>query len=213
MLPSLDVPVFRLSRFILTDHFDSLYKELKHTGVSITALLTKAAALALQAHPIINAQFDQSSDGGNGAIRYPSSINIGNAVATSEGGLLTPIIQQCETKDVYQVSRDWKELVSKAKGKALTPKDMSGASFYITNLGSYNIDQFDAILPPNVGAIMSVGVSSPSPAVMPNGFMGVVKRMTVTLTCDHRHIYGAHAAEFLKTLAEIIEDPIRLLKE
>ena len=83
-----------------------------------------------------------------------------------------------------------------------------GGTFTISNLGMFGVSTFVSILPPNTGAIMAVAASTPTFVQQPNGMMGMVKQMTVTLTCDHRHIYGADAAKFLKDLAELIETDI-----
>merc|ERR1712146_379672 len=89
----------------------------------------------------------------------------------------------------------------------LKPSEMGG-TFTISNLGMFGVSSFVSILPPNTGAFMAVAASTPTFVQQPNGMMGMVKQMTVTLTCDHRHIYGADAAKFLKDLAELIENDI-----
>jgi pyruvate dehydrogenase E2 component (dihydrolipoamide acetyltransferase) len=101
--------------------------------------------------------------------------------------------------------------VKKAQEKKLSAKEYTGGTFMISNLGMFGVNQFDAILPPDCGSILAVASSTPTVVQLPNGFLGVQKQMTVTITCDHRHIYGAHAAEFLKDLAALIEnEPHRL---
>ncbi|CAM9218228.1 unnamed protein product [Phaeothamnion confervicola] len=104
------------------------------------------------------------------------------------------------------MSQQWKALVGKAKDRKLAPADNAGGTFVITNLGMYGVSEFAAILPPNTGSILAIGGSLPVVAARPDGSFGVVKEMTVTITCDHRHIYGADAAEFLRDLADLLEN-------
>ena len=92
----------------------------------------------------------------------------------------------------------------------LAPNEYSTGNFTISNLGMFGVDSFDAVLPPGTGAILAVGGSKPCVVANNDGLMGVKKQMTVNLTADHRHIYGADAAEFLKTLAAVIENPEQL---
>ena len=101
--------------------------------------------------------------------------------------------------------REWRDLVAKAKEKRLSPAEYSSGTFAISNLGMFGVSQFDAILPAGTGSILAVSSSVPTVVAQKNGFFGVQKHMTVTITCDHRHIYGAEAARFLKDLAEFIE--------
>ncbi|KAJ1442967.1 2-oxoacid dehydrogenases acyltransferase-domain-containing protein [Ochromonadaceae sp. CCMP2298] len=197
---TLGVPVFRVSREIFTDDFDALYALLKPKGVTVSAMLAKAAAMVLVKHPVVNAAYDVG-----GGVRYSKDVNIAMAVAI-EGGLMTPTIVGADQMDLFQVGRRWKELLGKAKEKKLTPAEYSTGTFTISNLGMFGVAQFDAILPPGTGSILAVAASTPKVVQMKNGYFGVRKSMTVTITCDHRHIYGADAAEFLKDLADLIEN-------
>jgi len=209
MVASMEAPIFRVSRSICTDKFDQLYKDLKPKGVTVSALLAKAAGIAVDRHRLVNAAFDSA---GGGAVKHPKNVNVAMAVATPDGGLITPVLQRAEERDIFDLSRNWKELVDKARQKKLSPQEYNSGTFYITNLGMFGVDSFEAILPAGSGTIMAVGAAKPVVAFQENGFMGVRKEMTVTLTCDHRHIYGSHAAEFLKTFAEILEtEPERTL--
>ena len=181
-------------REIYTDDFDNLYAQLKAKGVTVSSLLAKAVAETLKKHPVINAVY---VDGG---IKYSKDINVAMAVAI-DGGLITPTIIKAQDQDLFSISRVWKELVEKAKTGKLSPAEYSSGTFYISNLGMFGVEQFDAILPAGVGSILSIAASTPKVVQMKNGFFGVRKSMIVTITCDHRHIYGADAAEFLKDLA------------
>ncbi|KAI3991418.1 hypothetical protein MKX01_006717 [Papaver californicum] len=201
MLESLKVPTFRVGYTITTDALDALYKKIKSKGVTMTALLAKATALALAKHPVVN-----SSCRDGKSFTYNSSINVAVAVAI-DGGLITPVLQDADKVDIYSLSRKWKELVDKARAKQLQPHEYTTGTFTLSNLGMYGVDRFDAILPPGTGAIMAVGASEPSLVATKNGRIGVKSQMQVNVTADHRVIYGSDLASFLQTLAKIIEDP------
>ncbi|XP_028067313.1 dihydrolipoyllysine-residue acetyltransferase component 5 of pyruvate dehydrogenase complex, chloroplastic-like [Camellia sinensis] len=201
MVESLAVPTFRVGYTITTEALDSLYKKIKSKGVTMTALLAKATALALVKHPVVN-----SSCRDGKSFTYNSSINIAVAVAM-DGGLITPVLQDADKVDIYSLSRRWKELVDKARAKQLQPHEYSTGTFTLSNLGMFGVDRFDAILPPGTGAIMAVGASQPTVVATKDGRIGMKNQMQVNVTADHRVIYGADLASFLQTLAKIIEDP------
>lgn len=199
MTASLQVPVFRVGYTITTDSLDKLYKQIKSKGVTMTALLAKAVAVTLQKHPVVNAFYTEQG------INYRPSINIAVAVAMEDGGLITPVLQNADQMDIYSLSRVWKDLVDRARAKQLQPDEYSTGGFTISNLGMFGVDRFDAILPPGQGAILAVGASRPQLVAGTDGMFGVRNQMQVNLTCDHRIIYGAHAAAFLQDLAKLIE--------
>jgi len=199
MMKTMIPPSYRVARKIQMDKFDELYAAVKPKGVTVSALLSRAVALALEKHPIINAHFDDATK----SIVYHKDINIANAVAL-DGGLITPVIQNCNMKDIMTVNNEWKELVGKAKAGKLTPAEFQSGTFSISNLGMFGVSQFGSLLPPGTGSILAIG-GSQEVVKMKNGQPVAVKEMEVTITCDHRHIYGADAALFLKTLAEIME--------
>jgi pyruvate dehydrogenase E2 component (dihydrolipoamide acetyltransferase) len=199
MMSSLQVPVFRVGYTITTNELDKLYKQVKSKGVTMTALLAKAIAVTLQKHPLLNAFYTEQG------INYRSSINVAIAVAMEGGGLITPVLQNADQVDLYSLSRSWKDLVDRARSKQLQPEEYSSGGFTISNLGMFGVDRFDAILPPGQGAILAVGASRPQVVATADGMMGVRSQMQVNLTCDHRIIYGADAASFLKDLAKLIE--------
>ncbi|XP_045826903.1 dihydrolipoyllysine-residue acetyltransferase component 5 of pyruvate dehydrogenase complex, chloroplastic [Trifolium pratense] len=201
MVESLAVPTFRVGYTITTDALDALYKKIKSKGVTMTALLAKATALALAKHPVIN-----SSCRDGKSFTYNSSINIAVAVAI-DGGLITPVLQDADKVDVYSLSRKWKELVDKARAKQLQPNEYTTGTFTLSNLGMFGVDRFDAILPPGTGAIMAVGTSQPTVVATKDGRIGTKNQMQVNVTADHRVIYGSDLALFLQTLSQIIEDP------
>ena len=201
MLPSLSVPVSRVAMPICTDKLDQLYQKLKPKGVTMTALLSKAMGNALAKHPIMFASYHDESQ----SIVYNDEVNIACAVAL-DGGLITPVLRNVANTDVYEVGRQWKELVGKAKSGKLGPADYAGGNFTISNMGMFGVSAFDAILPPGQGAIIAIGAGIKT--VVPiDGMIGVKTIMTVNVTADHRHINGDVAAGFLKTLKEVIENP------
>ncbi|KAL0326300.1 UNVERIFIED_CONTAM: pyruvate dehydrogenase complex, chloroplastic [Sesamum radiatum] len=201
MVESLAVPTFRVGYTITTDALDALYKKIKSKGVTMTALLAKATALALVKHPVVN-----SSCRDGKSFTYNSHMNIAVAVAI-DGGLITPVLQDADKIDIYSLSRKWKELVDKARAKQLQPNEYTTGTFTLSNLGMFGVDRFDAILPPGTGAIMAVGASQPTVVGTKDGRIGMKTQMQVNVTADHRVIYGADLAAFLQTLAKIIEDP------
>ena len=158
----------------------------------------------MKKHPIINAAY---VDGG---IKYNKDINVAMAVAI-DGGLITPTIIKAQDQDLFQMSKVWKELVDKAKAKKLSPAEYSSGTFYISNLGMFGVSQFGALLPTGAGSILAISAAQPKVVQLKNGYFGVRKAMTVTITCDHRHIYGADAAEFLKDLADLLENNVKSL--
>lgn len=201
MVESLAVPAFRVGYTITTDALDVLYKKIKAKGVTMTALLAKATAMALVQHPVVN-----SSCRDGQSFTYNSSINIAVAVAI-DGGLITPVLQDADKLDIYSLSRKWKELVDKARAKQLQPQEYNSGTFTLSNLGMFGVDRFDAILPPGTGAIMAVGSSQPTVVGTKDGRIGIKSQMQVNVTADHRVIYGSDLAAFLQTLSKIIEDP------
>jgi len=205
MTATVQVPTFHVGYTITTEALDQLYQQIKSKGVTMTALLAKAVATTLQKHPIVNASY---SDQG---IQYHGSINIAVAVALEDGGLITPVLRNAAEQDIYTLSRNWKDLVKRARNKQLQPEEYSTGTFTISNLGMFGVDRFDAILPPGQGGILAIGASRPQVVATDEGMFGVRRQMSVTITCDHRIIYGAHAAAFLQALAQLIENDAQSL--
>jgi len=199
MEESLSTPCFRVGYSILTDELDAFYKQVKPNGVTMTALLAKAVGVTLARHPQVNAAF--SSEG----IAYPSQINVAVAVAMEDGGLITPVLQNADETSLTDLSLQWADLVKRARGKQLEPQEYSSGTFTLSNLGMFGVDRFDAILPPGTGAILAVGASLPKVVASKDGSISIRKQMQVNLTADHRVIYGADGALFLKDLAYLIE--------
>jgi len=193
------VPTYIVSRAIITDELDALYAKVKPKGVTMSALLAKAVGVTLAKHPILNAAY--VPDG----IKYNADVNVAMAVAMPDGGLITPVLKNADQVDLYSLGRSWKDLVKRAMEKKLAPDEFTTGTFTVSNLGMFGVSQFVSILPPNTGAILAIAASTPTAVLQKNGMMGMAKQMTVTITCDHRHIYGADAALFLKDLAQLIE--------
>ncbi len=200
MTATVQVPTFHVGYTITTDELDKLYKQIKSKGVTMTALLAKAVASTLQKHPLVNARYtDQGT-------QYHSAINIAVAVAMEDGGLITPVLRNAGEQDIYTLSRNWKDLVKRSRSKQLQPEEYSTGTFTLSNLGMFGVDRFDAILPPGQGGILAIGASRPQVVATDDGMFGVRRQMSVNITCDHRIIYGAHAAAFLQDLAQLIEN-------
>jgi pyruvate dehydrogenase E2 component (dihydrolipoamide acetyltransferase) len=199
MVASLVVPSFHVGYTITTDKLDALYKQVKGKGVTMTALLVKAVAVTVARHPQMNAAYSEAG------MAYPQAVNVAVAVAMEEGGLITPVLAQADRTDLYSLSRAWADLVTRARGKQLKPEEYSTGTITLSNLGMFGVDRFDAILPPGMGAILAVAASRPAVIAGKDGSIRVGRQMQVNLTCDHRVIYGAHAAAFLQDLAQLIE--------
>ncbi len=199
MLASLEVPCFHVGYTITTDKLDAFYKQVKPKGVTMTALLAKAVGVVLARHPQVNAATSPAG------MAYPLSVNVAVAVAMDDGGLITPVLANADKTDLYSLSRNWADLVARSRTKQLKPEEYSTGTFTLSNLGMFGVDRFDAILPPGTGAILAVAASRPTVVAGKDGSISVKPQMQVNLTCDHRVIYGAHGAAFLKDLAQLIE--------
>ena len=199
MEASLAVPCFRVGYTITTDKLDAFYKQVKPKGVTMTALLAKAVAVTLARHPQVNAATTASG------MSYPAEVNVAVAVAMEDGGLITPVLRHADRTDLYELSRQWGDLVKRSRSKQLQPEEYSTGTFTLSNLGMFGVDRFDAILPPGTGAILAVAASRPAAVAGKDGSIAVKRQMQVNLTADHRVIYGADGAAFLKDLAELID--------
>ena len=200
MEASLAVPCFRVGYTITTDKLDAFYKQVKPKGVTMTALLAKAVAVTLARHPQVNAATTAAG------MAYPADVNVAVAVAMEDGGLITPVLRNADRTDLYEMSRQWGDLVKRSRSKQLQPEEYSTGTFTLSNLGMFGVDRFDAILPPGTGAILAVAASRPTVVANKDGSIAVKRQMQVNLTADHRVIYGADGAAFLKDLADLIEN-------
>jgi pyruvate dehydrogenase E2 component (dihydrolipoamide acetyltransferase) len=166
---------------------------------TVTDLLVKVCALALMRHRAVNALF-----AGDAVELYPTA-NVGIAVAIPKG-LVVPVIQSCERKSVAEIARERADLVGRARDGKLQQSDLEGGTFTVSNLGMYGVEQFVAVLNPPQAAILAVGATEER-AVVRDGEIVARPLMTLTLTCDHRSIDGATAADFLRTVKEFLEEP------
>ena len=199
------VPHFYLTTEIdmeKAEQFRDQFKRSRQSHPSITDLLIKATALALTRHPEINVSY--VSD----AIRRYSSIDIGVAVGM-EDGLITPVVRNCGAKSLEAISADSRVLIERARQKRLQPAEYTGATFSISNLGMYEVENFIAVLVPPQAASLAVGAIRTVPVVT-EGEVRAGQRMKVTLSCDHRALDGLMAAEFLKEFKRILEHPQEL---
>jgi pyruvate dehydrogenase E2 component (dihydrolipoamide acetyltransferase) len=177
----------------------------KQTGVRITYtdLLVKLVAAALGQHPRVNVAWK------DGAIVQHGEINIGLAVAIDDG-LVVPVLHRADTLSLAEIAGRREDLVSRAQGGRLRPADIQGGGFTISNLGMYGVDAFNAIVNPPQAAILAVGRIADR-VVPVDGQPAVRPAMVLTLSCDHRALDGARAAQFLGALAELVEEPLTLL--
>jgi pyruvate dehydrogenase E2 component (dihydrolipoamide acetyltransferase) len=177
--------------------------EVAPVKISFNDLVVKACAAALKQHPAINSSWLGDK------IRINHDINIGVAVAV-EDGLLVPVIRHADAKSLSQINTEIKTLAGKAKDRKLQPQEMQGNTFTISNLGMFGIEEFTAIINPPDACILAVGGIIEKPVVK-DGELAIGQMMKVTLSCDHRVVDGATGAQFLQTLKQILENPIRLL--
>jgi pyruvate dehydrogenase E2 component (dihydrolipoamide acetyltransferase) len=178
---------------------NELYPDLK---LSVNDIIIKVAAAALIQHPQVNASFQDKT------VRYYEHADIGVAVAT-ENGLITPIVRAADEKSLLDIAGEVRELAGRARNRKLKPEEYTGATFSISNLGMFGIDEFTAVINPPEGAILAVGVMMPRPVVRENEVV-VRQTMRVTMSCDHRVIDGAVGAQFLRTFKQIMENPMYL---
>ena len=166
-------------------------------------MVIKAVATSIHKHPKVNGQWLGDK------IRYNHHVHIGVAVAV-EDGLIVPVVRFADSLSLTQISSTVKDLGGKAKNKKLQPAELVGNTFTISNLGMLGIESFSSILNQPEVCILSVGAIRQIPVVK-NGQIVPGNMMKVTLTSDHRVVDGAVGAAFLKTLRELLEDPIRIL--
>jgi pyruvate dehydrogenase E2 component (dihydrolipoamide acetyltransferase) len=177
--------------------------EFSPVKISVNDIIIKAVAAALRRNPAANSSWLGDK------IRYNHHINIGVAVAI-EDGLIVPVVKFADSKSLSHISAEVKELADKAKNKKLQPSEFEGNTFTISNLGMFGIDEFTAIINPPDACILAVGAAKET-VVVENGQMKVANVMKVTLSCDHRVVDGAVGSAFLKTLKELLENPVKLL--
>jgi len=171
--------------------------------ISINDVIIKVAAAALIQHPEVNASFQEKF------VRYYERADVGVAVAI-EDGLITPVVRAADQKSLSQIAAEVRELAERARSRRLKPEEYTGATFSISNLGMFGIDEFTAVINPPEGAILAVGAMSPKPVVRDTEVV-IRQMMRVTMSCDHRVIDGATGAKFLQTFKKILENPLYLV--
>ena len=171
--------------------------------ISVNDMIIKASSAALLKVPKANASWENENT------KYFNNTDISVAVAI-EGGLITPIVKNVQSKGLLEISMDMKDLANKAKDGKLQPEEYLGGSFSISNLGMYGIKEFSAVINPPQGCILAVGSGEKRPIVI-NNEISIATIMTVTLSCDHRVVDGAVGAEFLSEFKNFIENPSLML--
>jgi pyruvate dehydrogenase E2 component (dihydrolipoamide acetyltransferase) len=200
------VPDFALQADVDMDGCVKLRSELKRVAAQGTPtyndMVVKAAALALREFPRANGSYR------DGTLQLHSRINVGVAVAADDA-LVVPTVFDAEEKSLGEIARETRALASKVRDATITPPELGGGTFTVSNLGMYGISSFTAIINPPQAAILSVGSVEPR-AVVREGELLVRHTMTLTLVCDHRILYGADAALFLARIRELLEAPTAL---
>jgi pyruvate dehydrogenase E2 component (dihydrolipoyllysine-residue acetyltransferase) len=166
---------------------------------TVSDVLTKVCAAALMRHRAVNARFAGDS------IELHPTADIGIAVAIPKG-LVVPVIRGCERRTIAELATARADVVERARAGKLQSTDLEGGTFTISNLGMYGVEQFVAVLNPPQAAILAVGAAAERP-VVENGELVIRPTMTMTLTCDHRALDGATAADFLRTVKTFLEEP------
>ena len=178
---------------------NELYPDLK---ISVNDIVIKVAATALIQHPQVNASFQDKT------IRYYEHADIGVAVAT-DNGLITPVVRAANAKSLMEIAVEVRELAERARARKLKPEEYTGATFSISNLGMFGIDEFTAVINPPEGAILAIGAMTARPVARDKEVV-IRQTMRVTMSCDHRVIDGAVGAQFLRTFKQIMENPLYL---
>jgi pyruvate dehydrogenase E2 component (dihydrolipoamide acetyltransferase) len=201
------VPHFFLVREVNVGRLASwLTQARKHSGarVSYTDLLVRLVAAAIAQHPRVNVSWKDGT-----LVQHPE-INIGLAVAVDDG-LVVPVIHRADTLTFAQLAERRRDVVARAQAGKLRPADIQGGTFTISNLGTHGVDAFSAIVNPPQAAILAVGRIADR-VIAIHGQAVVQPTLVLTLSCDHRALDGARGAQFLGALADLIEEPLALLR-
>ena len=171
--------------------------------ISYNDIILKVVASALQQHPECNAWWQDDH------IRYFADVHLGMAVAIDDG-LITPVLRDAHHKSLRAIAAESRALAERARDRKLTPDEYTGATFSVSNLGMFDIDQFTAVINPPEAGILAVGSIVEKP-VADDGEVQVCKRMRITMSCDHRVIDGATGARFLQTVKRMLENPLAIV--
>jgi len=183
--------------------FRQQFNSIPDTKISYNDIIVKACALALKQHPQVNSQWFADK------MRLNNHVHIGVAVAVPDG-LVVPVVKFANEQSLPQIGAEVKELAGKARNKKLTPQEMEGSTFTVSNLGMFGIESFTSIINQPNSAILSVGNIIEKPVVK-NGQIVIGNTMKLSLACDHRTVDGATGALFLQTLKGFIENPVTML--
>jgi pyruvate dehydrogenase E2 component (dihydrolipoamide acetyltransferase) len=178
-------------------------KEVSNPAPSFNDMVVKAAASALREHPRVNGAYR------DGKWELYEKVNVGVAVAADDA-LVVPTVFDADSKSLGQISRDARAAIEKVREGTITPPELAGGTFTVSNLGMYGIESFVAIVNPPQAAILTVGALAKKPAVDDEGNVVARDQMTLTLVCDHRILYGADGAKFLARVKELLQQPLSL---
>jgi pyruvate dehydrogenase E2 component (dihydrolipoamide acetyltransferase) len=178
-------------------------KEVADPAPSFNDMIVKAAATALREHPRVNGAYR------DGKWELYERVNVGIAVA-AEDTLIVPTVFDADSKSLGQISRDARAAIEKVRDQKITPPELAGGTFTVSNLGMYGIDHFTAIINPPQACILTVGALAKRPAVDEKGRVVARDQLTLTLVCDHRILYGADGAKFLARVKELLQQPLSL---
>jgi pyruvate dehydrogenase E2 component (dihydrolipoyllysine-residue acetyltransferase) len=178
-------------------------KEVSDPAPSINDMIVKAAANALREHPRVNGAYR------DGKFELYSRVNVGVAVAAQDT-LVVPTIHDADKRALGEISRRARELIEKVREGKITPPELSGGTFTVSNLGMYGIDEFTAVINPPQAALLTVGSLKKRPVVDEDGRIVARDSLVLTLVCDHRILYGADGAQFLARVRELLEQPLAL---
>ncbi|MGA8363219.1 MAG: dihydrolipoamide acetyltransferase family protein [Solirubrobacteraceae bacterium] len=206
------IPHFALQTDVDMEECVALRDELKRIGradaPTYNDMVVKACALALREHPRANSSYR------DGRLQLHSRVNVGVAVATESeepagGALIVPTVFDADVKSLGEIARETRALAARVRDGSITPPELGGGTFTVSNLGMFGVTSFTAIINPPQAAILSVGSVQPRPVVR-EGEILARQTMAVTLACDHRILYGADAARFLARISELLEQPASL---
>jgi pyruvate dehydrogenase E2 component (dihydrolipoamide acetyltransferase) len=200
------VPHFYLTTDIAMEEAEKLRTQIKQSRrftPSLNDMILKAAAMALHRHPEINVSYTGD------ALRQHATIDIGIAVGL-EDGLIAPILRDCGSKTLAQISHEAHELIERARQKRLQPQEYTGATFTVSNLGMFDVENFIAVLMPPEAAAVAIGAVRDVP-VVDGEHVRVGRQMKATLSCDHRALDGVQGATFLQEFKRLLEHPVELI--
>jgi pyruvate dehydrogenase E2 component (dihydrolipoamide acetyltransferase) len=178
-------------------------KEVADPAPSFNDMVVKAAAIALREHPRVNGSYR------DGRFELYSKVNIGVAVAAQDT-LVVPVVHDADGMSLGEIARRARELIEKVRDQKITPPEVSGGTFTVSNLGMYGIETFTAIINPPQAALLTVGALMKKPVVAEGGRVVARDAMSLSLVCDHRILYGAEGAQFLARIRELLENPLAL---